>query len=188
MPHASLERLTRAKQFRRQGDVLRCLGAEALLRHALAEVFGMTDEAMFMESGRWGKPRLAGNPGIHFNLSHSGPWVLCAVHNMPVGIDVEEVRSWERLPVEALMSPEELGRFVTLPPLKARDFFFRLWTLKESLLKAMGLGFGLDPRSIHLDLDGAGVTVFSTAGGQAYWRPLELGMPEGAKAAVSFRC
>ncbi len=60
------------------------------------------------ETSREGKPRLSGHPSIHFNLSHSGPWVLCAVHGGPVGIDVEEVRSPCVLPAESIMAPEEL--------------------------------------------------------------------------------
>ncbi len=60
-----------------------------------------------------------------------------------------------------------------LPPLAAPVFFYRLWTLKESLLKAMGTG---DPRRITVRFEGPGST--------APWRLLELEMPEGTVASA----
>ena len=39
-----------------------------------------------------GKTYLAQYPGVQFNLSHSGPWGVCALSGAPVGVDVELVR------------------------------------------------------------------------------------------------
>jgi phosphopantetheinyl transferase len=185
-PAASDDRRARSARFRFRADALRCLAAEALLRHALAELHGLPAAAIALETSPEGKPRLAGRPDIHFNLSHSGPWILCAVNEGPVGIDVEEVRPRDPLPAESVMTPEELRHFQGLPPLAAREFFYRLWTLKESLLKAMGTGLGLDPRGIRLDFSGPGITAAHATRPAAHWRLLELPLPGAAKAAICF--
>jgi 4'-phosphopantetheinyl transferase len=183
-PFASAERRARARRFRFRADALRCLAGEALVRQALGELHGWSIAGRPWATGPEGKPQLAGEPGIHFNLSHSGPWVLCAVHHGPVGIDVEEVRPREPLCAERIMAPEELGPFLRLPPLAALDYFHRLWTLKESLLKATGAGLGLDPRGIRLDFGGRRITAAPAALGG--WRLVELPMAGGAKAALCY--
>ena len=185
-PAASDDRRARAARFRFRADALRCLAAEALLRHALAERHGLPAAAIALETSPEGKPRLAGLPGIHFNLSHSGAWVLCAVHDGPVGVDVEEVRPRDPLTAGSVMTPEELRRFRSLPAPAATAYFYRLWTLKESLLKAMGTGLGLDPRGIRLDFRGLGITAAHATVPGARWRLLELPLPDDARAAICF--
>jgi len=183
-PAASRPRLDRAGRLRAPMDALRCLAAEALLRHALGEGFGLQAEDLALAEDPGGKPRLRCHPGIHFNLSHSGPWVACAVHRGPVGLDVEEVRDRNPLPAERVLAPAELRRFAQLRPPAARAFFYRLWTLKESLLKAMGSGLGLDPRRLALDLDGPAVTASLDGAPVQDWTLAPLPMPEGAMGAL----
>ena len=181
---ASRERRDRAGRLRFPMDALRCLAAEALLRHALGELHGLPARAVTPAAEPGGKPRLPEWPGIHFNLSHSGSWVACAVHHGPVGIDVEAVRTRDPLPADRVMAPAELLRYSRMPAPAARDFFYRLWTLKESLLKAMGTGLNLDPRRIALDFDGPDPTGTLDGTPLAPWRLTELPMPGAAKAAL----
>ena len=183
-PCASGERRARAARFRFPVDALRCLAAEALLRHALLDQHGLPAAAIECVADPGGKPRLLGQPDIHFNLSHSGPWVLCALHRERVGVDVEEVRLRDGLPAKIVMSPEEFRHFERLAPLPARDYFYRLWTLKESLLKAMGTGLSLAPDGITLDLAGPAIRAAHGCIPLARWQLRELPMPEGARAAL----
>jgi phosphopantetheine--protein transferase-like protein len=183
-PMASPARLARARGYLHQADALRCLAAEALLRQALAEIFDLPGDSVMLDSDEWGKPRLAGLPGIHFNLSHSGQWVLCAVHHGPVGIDVEEVRPLPALPAEMVMAPDERRTFAGLAGSRAIDFFFRLWTLKESLLKAMGCGLSIDPRCISLNPMAPTSTIQLSREPESRWRLVRLPMPEGVEAAL----
>ena len=81
-----------------------------------------------------GKPVLD-DSGLWFSLSHSDPWVCCAVSDAPVGVDVQTVR-----PVRESMlrrfHPDEQAWFFSLPQEERRDAFFRLWTRKEAWVKA----------------------------------------------------
>ena len=186
-PHASEARRQRAARFHFRIDALRCLAAEALLRQGLQERWGLDLEALELRAGRTGKPRVANQPAIHFNLSHSGSWVLCALHDRPVGIDVEAVRDAEDLPAAMVMAPEELHHWGSLAAPEAQAFFFRLWTLKESLLKALGTGLSLDPRAVRLRFQGSGVAATLRDHPLPGWKLVELDMPEGVKAALCYR-
>ena len=76
---ASPERKAKADAMRFTEDKHRCIAAEALLRHALKEQ-GICDFQVLTEEN--GKPYLQGLP-VHFSLSHSGEFVLCAISEYP---------------------------------------------------------------------------------------------------------
>ncbi|MCL0028295.1 hypothetical protein M1M88_01070 [Peptococcaceae bacterium] len=40
----------------------------------------------------YGKPFLKNTNDLYFNVSHSGEWVVCAIHHHPIGIDIEQVK------------------------------------------------------------------------------------------------
>lgn len=82
-----------------------------------------------------------------FNVSHSGDHGLIAISpSRRIGVDIEEIaprRHLESL-IESVMGHEEraeLGQLDEAPKLRQ---FFRLWTFKEALIKALGTGFSTD--------------------------------------------
>ncbi|MBK8724486.1 MAG: 4'-phosphopantetheinyl transferase superfamily protein [Holophagaceae bacterium] len=183
---ASPGRRTAAARFRQPLDALRCLAAEALFRHGAAELWQLAPEALATAPGHWGKPFLVGHPHRHFNLSHSGPWLLCAFHDGPVGVDVEAASSKALDAAAASLSPAERSRLEGLGDEDRAAACLRLWTLKESLLKAAGTGLGHDPRSLTLDgpsLEAAGAP--PPPAGRS-WALRVLPMPAGAQAALCF--
>ena len=124
--------------LRRRADKLLSLGAGILLQAALPGA-----ELSAMAFGENGKPYLPGET-VHFNLSHAGEWVLCAVSNAPVGCDVELLRRWDMNVARRFFSAEETALLEAAQNDAARaDLFFRLWTLKESYIKAVGEGLRL---------------------------------------------
>ena len=181
---ASAERLSRAQRYHVPKDALRCLAAEALLRHALQELHGLTCSELDFKQGAQGKPELRGPSHIHFNLSHSGAWVMCAMDDHPLGIDVEEIQTRQELPWASILSPQETAR---LGDMGSEADFYRLWSLKESYLKALGTGFSLDPRQFWVDLEARPIQVFQTLESKKTpepWQLLELPMPPGTMAAL----
>lgn len=80
------------------------------------------------------------------SLSHSGATVLCGVaRNGALGVDVERIRprsNWEGLTAFAL-HPRERKRINAMPETLRWAQFFRVWTLKEALGKALGIGLAL---------------------------------------------
>lgn len=97
------------------------------------------EEVRFSEN-EFKKPLLINQPNFHFNTSHSGDWVTFIFSDSPCGIDIEKIK-WDfdfDQVMEYSYHPQEIDYVLksTNPHLS----FFRIWTLKESLLKATGEG------------------------------------------------
>ena len=124
--------------------------AQRLLRLGLERAFGVRPTEIELERNSFGKPRLRGRPGVHFNIAHCRRAVAVLVADRPVGVDVEAVRNRdvyvaarcfdasERVRVEAAADPD-------------REFF-RYWTLKESYVKALGCGLSYPVRGVRFVL------------------------------------
>jgi len=120
----------------------RCRSAlgEILSRFALLVSLGIRPDDVEISYGKNGKPYLKNHPKIHFNVSHSGGYVVCAVADVELGIDVERVRDYNLRIAERYFSNSELADLLALEGDSRRDYFFTLWTIKESYLKALGHG------------------------------------------------
>ena len=88
-----------------------------------------------MARGARGKPYFPDHPGLHFNLSHSHGAAVCALHHLPVGVDVEKLRS----------APRRLAAGL------GDEAFFRLWTAREATVKRGGLGMEALRRTLEPD-------------------------------------
>lgn len=144
------------------------LGAGLLLHIGLTEC-GL--KAPFdIDYNEFGKPFLANNDGIFFSLSHSGTRAMCAISDVPVGCDIEIVKEADLKVAKRFFHPDEYEAILALAtPESAADFFteiastaettkvsthatvsaaqsdmfFRIWTRKESYVKAVGKGLSL---------------------------------------------
>lgn len=93
-----------------------------------------------------GKPYWRDFPGVQFNLSHSGPYGVCAVSDAPVGVDVELIRPLRQDVAKRFFTETEQGWLARRPPKE----FFCLWTRKESFSKALGKGLTLPMQSFSV--------------------------------------
>ncbi len=109
-----------------------------LLRLALGEE--AYEQAHFAK-GEHGKPYIIGHP-IHYNISHSGQYVVLVVAESEVGVDVQEKKG-RRLSAMAkrFFSEEEKQAVLECDCAKAHsDLFFHIWCRKEAYGKYLGLG------------------------------------------------
>ena len=123
----------------------------AALRTILCEQFGCRNDQLSFGASSHGKPfaiaRGARLP-LNFNVSHSGGHGLIALSvTGRLGVDVEERIRRRHLNelIEAVMGPEEQRELAALRESAKLHLFYRLWTLKEALIKALGTGFATDP-------------------------------------------
>lgn len=132
---ASPERKARADRYLRQEDQLRCIAAEALLRFCL----GTADYTL--EKNEFGKPRIAGREDFHYNLSHTGNWVVLAWSKQEIGIDIEQIL-WDdsKVRLARRFFTENEQAYVFREPENQPERFFQIWTAKESYLKYLGTG------------------------------------------------
>jgi len=137
------ERRQRMFRYRRPEDRARCLAAGLMLRSVLGK-----DAAASISASGFGKSFLPGGPC--FNLSHSGHKVVLLVGEQAVGVDVEYIAPYPA---------EVAGRVFTAAEQRwllqqgTDEAFFRLWTGKEAIMKALGLGFQLPPESFEIAPD-----------------------------------
>lgn len=136
---ADPERQRRADACLRQEDAVRCVAADALLRYAVKETLGISE--FVVEKTALGKPRLRDVADFHFNLSHSGRWVVLACCDMEVGVDVEKIHMTDgKAAIARRHFTGEEQDFVFENAEKIPERFFRVWTAKESYLKYLGTG------------------------------------------------
>lgn len=126
-----------------------------LLTFGLKEKYGR-DYSVVKDSA--GKPVLEDEPGIFFNISHTRGVVVCAISDQAVGIDVEYIRPFDERLMRRICTEEEQAYIYQLRDSTGDDRschrrFFRLWTLKESFLKATGHGISLPLREISFSVD-----------------------------------
>jgi len=109
-----------------------------LARYMVWETFHIPLSQQHIAYGPYGKPYLRDWPNVHFNISHSGQYVACAVANRPVGIDVQVIGAYRPDVAARVCTGKELAR------LRASDDpaieLARLWTQKEASLKMLGSG------------------------------------------------
>lgn len=125
-------RQEKVQKLHKEADKTRSAGAGWLLQYALEQA-GISKETQIFEISPLGKPFLKDQPHIHFSLSHSGPWAVCAIGNAPLGVDVEQPRCTMEIARRFFRKDE-------LPETEDKDFLLRLWTAKEAFVKAIGLG------------------------------------------------
>lgn len=157
-------RAAAAARLRREEDRRRALAGTWLLRHAL----GLESEAP-LRYGPQGKPGAEGFPP--FSLSHSGDWAMLALGEAELGADLEAVAPRRLGALRRLCTPEEAAWAGESP---AR--FFQLWTWKEAVMKATGLGLALSPRKLCVLPFAAGEAV--EAAGER-WYPVPAPAPTG---------
>ena len=146
----------RAARFVFERDGRRYVAAHAALRRLLGQRLDRAPQALRFEAGAFGKPRLAGEPGCAFSLSHSGDHALVALAGAgEIGVDLEQ---WRPMPdIDALarqcLTEGELFHFDATPVAERELAFLRAWTRKEACLKALGTGLQIEPASFESGLD-----------------------------------
>jgi 4'-phosphopantetheinyl transferase len=188
------EERERAARFRFERDRCRFTLCRGLLRTLLGNYMSLDPQDVEFRLGPHDKPELASSatPRLEFNLSHSDEAALFAfAAGRRVGVDVERIHS--RADVNGLaqqvFTPAEIEKLSITPEQEKEDLFFTLWTQKEALIKAVGLGLSAPLREITV---GEGLIPVGDGGAvglihrfDAQWSLLSLPTKDGYKAALA---
>lgn len=139
---AAEERL-RAARYMAETVRLRFVLARGMLRQVLAGYMDIIPNALRLAYSLRGKPFIPGSD-LRFNLSHAdGMIVLAITRGFEVGVDVERVRQMPEMATVARdnFSLYEQASLWSLPQVDQLPAFFRIWTRKEAVVKALGDGF-----------------------------------------------
>ena len=129
----------------KEEDRLLSLGAGLMLRTVLK--ISSDDEIKYNEHGKpyfeHGKHDF--EHGTHFSISHSGNIAVLAVSKDEIGVDIEKLRAPNAAVIRRCFTEKE-----ALRAQNSAEEFTRLWTEKEAVLKLLGTGFSLSPKSFCL--------------------------------------
>lgn len=145
----------RANRFHFDRDRYSYSVAHAMTRLLTASLLSRAPQTITFEYNTWGKPELFEASGLRVNWSHThGLAAVAVAWADDVGIDVECLN--RRVAYQALaeryFSSAEARIIADTPNTDRADVFFRLWTLKEAFVKAVGRGLSLPLDSFEIKL------------------------------------
>ena len=128
----------------------------AFIRDLLSYYADIAPQDWQFEKGEKDKPEIINCPlPLRFNISHTKNLIICAVTlEDDIGCDVENTgRNNDVLAIaERYFSPTESKELFALPVAQQRNRFFDYWTLKESYIKAWGLGFAIPRKDFSFNI------------------------------------
>ncbi|WP_200346296.1 4'-phosphopantetheinyl transferase superfamily protein [Halochromatium glycolicum] len=132
----------RISRFRQMADQMRAITAAILPRLAIHRLHGVPLDQIALPRSSAGKPCYPDDPDFHFNLSHSGEYVGLGIGGAPLGVDCEQIRADRDQDAIArrFFTPDEQRWLAEFSSAERAQRFFELWSRKESLLKATGVG------------------------------------------------
>ena len=133
----SEEQKEKALRFKNEKDQKRSLISSYLVNQLSSEQ---------LQKNPMGKPFFINGP--FFNISHSGKYVIMAIANQEVGVDIEE-NVEKKIDVLLKIFNEAEAKMI-----KEHADFYYLWCAKESLIKCMGTSISKIKEVPSLPLNG----------------------------------
>lgn len=148
--YVSIEKRNIINKSCRMQDAAAHLLGDVIARYGICKYLGLKNKDLCFGMNEFGKPILMMPYQCHFNISHSGEWVVCVLDKEPIGIDVEVIKPINFKIAERFFSKDEYSEF-TKQSLDTRLIdFYKLWTLKESFIKADGRGMSIPLNSFTI--------------------------------------
>jgi phosphopantetheinyl transferase len=125
-------------------DQLRSAAVGFTLSHLIYSSTGKHRRSAIQESiGQYGQPSLPEYPQYYLSITHAGKdqtsYIACALHTNPIGIDIEQRSEVNTLSPQIVLNENE----------NSLDLI-KYWTAKEAYIKALGIGFNIEPKDINL--------------------------------------
>ena len=193
---AALEAVLSADERRRAAafifaeDRRRFIVGRARLRQVLARYVAAPPEALRFCYGAHGKPALASSRSAPcFNLSHSAGLAALAIAGCDVGVDIEAVRPVDSAVAERFFSAGENAALRGLRGVDWRDAFYRCWTRKEAMVKALGKGLSLRLASFDVSVARSAPLLLRLEGCRdpSQWSLVDGALPRGLIGAIAAR-
>ncbi len=151
----SVDEQERAARFQVAVARRRFVAARSALRNVLAYYLDRDASNLSFVTGQHGKLALD-DEALAFNLSHAGDYALIAVtKRFPVGVDIEQI-SPARASADIaarFFSPHEQEQLAALSAEDRSAAFFRIWSRKEAVIKALGEGLSCPLSTFDVSAD-----------------------------------
>ena len=149
----------RADRFRHASARRQYILCRSALRFLLCDALSCRNEQLDIRPSRHGKPFAfvgGARTAFGFNVSHGGRHGLIALTpDGSVGVDVEERSPPRNLDVliDTVLSPDERTEVMAAAGDEKQNLFLDLWTMKEALSKARGMGMSMDVSGFEIPPD-----------------------------------
>lgn len=147
IPQIQIEEISWYK-FKNDSDK-RLLARSFLFEH-LKEKYNISNFDLGMNEYK--KPFLLLNPSINFSFSYAKNYVLVGISKKNIGVDIEHINIELNINeiAQEIMCKRELDWFNSCKNTSLkRFFFFQLFSAKESIIKAFGMGLYFDVKNIN---------------------------------------
>ena len=192
--YLSADEQYRANAFKQETDKRRYILVHLFVRDVLSKYTSTSKKDIKFSVGRNKKPFLIQNvndPPVYFNLSYRGDQALLGISNNDcLGVDIEKIRTIDNIDsfLEDYFSRKEIGEIQNITDdLEKLFLVFRFWTMKESVIKALAIGFNQTLPQYDLSCFLA-QTAFSPDFDSAnIWQIHEIKVNENYKAAIAIK-
>ena len=145
------------------------LVTRALIRTSLSGYFQVEPADWRFGKNAYGKPEISfpkhAGP-VRFNISHCEGLIMCGItRHHDIGVDVEDAKRSTQATVESLssyFSTTEVADMSQLPLDQQKQRFFDYWTLKESYIKARGMGLAIPLAKFSFRFEADRLNAFET--------------------------
>lgn len=96
-----------------------------------------------------GEPYIIGRRNLFCSIAHSHSWGVGAVSSQRIGVDIERIRPHAEDLLKYLADDREIDLFKDIFN-DPSDLITAIWTIKEAILKGLGIGFGLSPKQLRI--------------------------------------
>lgn len=136
---------------KKKDEADRMLVGDILVKFVLKTKYSIPMSNLNIKLGELGKPYLPEFPHIHFNVSHSGNYVVCVFFDSPIGIDIQTILPYKERIAKRVLSPEKVRE---AEKSSSPDVLFTTyWAEKEALLKMVGCGFSGEVKEDELEFE-----------------------------------
>lgn len=145
----------RANRFHFEKDRNQFIASHGILRKILSGYLNISPEKIIFSYNEFGKPFIANQSDIQFNLSHSKNITLIAItKNYSIGVDIEYIKQTRDIEAiaERYFSTHECSALKQLPTEERQKAFFNGWSRKEAFLKAHGQGLSYSLEKVEVSL------------------------------------
>jgi 4'-phosphopantetheinyl transferase len=183
----------RASKFYFAADTERFIIARGALRDIIARYINIPAQDIIFAYTKCGKPYLP-HSNFHFNLSHSGQYILYAFTKCAeIGVDIEECKNnIEFVSVaKEFLSEAEHRQFLMISPEERCLAFYRAWTRKEAVLKAMGEGLYFPANQLEVDFSSSAKIKLTKILGQVFfpksWQLFQMAFDKNYVSAIAIK-
>lgn len=150
LPYITKEKQAHINKLRSYRDARNCLLGDILARIKICHNTKIKNDQLYFRINEYGKPYVAPGFNIHFNISHAGNYVACAVSDEPVGIDIELFKSVDIGVAERFFTSDEIAYIKKGKAATIELRLHEIWVKKESRIKWEGRGLYMSLTSFNV--------------------------------------